>query len=252
MPLRFDINIDEITKGFGDLKKDIENDINIAAKTLASMIYTSITDKVQANLHSTRKIYMDALSAPIEVEPGCFLISLDAKALFLEDGSAGGPMTGLLDSPKAKQGKNGKYINVPFLHSKTPSQMTDSAKSVSLSIRAELKKRNIGYKTLEMNEKGEPKIGILHQFTVKGEKLKDSHKHGPMEGVNVIQQKNAKTGLVERNVLTFRTMTEDNPWIAKEIKPNHFFESSYDDAVMLWNETILPEIMKNYHGLQQK
>jgi hypothetical protein len=247
--LDFKINIDDITKGFGELKKDIENDVQNATKALATMIYTSISDKVQQNLHSTRKLYMDNLNAPVEVEPGVFLVSLNSAALFLENGKSAGPMTGLLNSPSAKEGANGKYIAIPFVHSKNPSQMTSTAQQVSQSIRTELKKRSIGYKTLEMDEKGQPKIGTLHQFTVKGNKLKDSHKSGPMEGINVIQRVGA-SGKVERSVVTFRTMSEKDIWISPEMKPHHFFESSFDDAIKMWNEQILPEIMKNYAGLK--
>jgi hypothetical protein len=249
MALEFKINVDDITKGFGDLKKNIENDVQNAAKALATMFYTSVSDKVQQNLHSTRKLYMDNLNPPVEIEPGIFLISLNSAAVFLENGKSAGPMTGLLNSPSAKDGANGKYIAIPFVHSNAPSTMTASAQSVSQGIRAELKKRSIAYKTLEMDEKGQPKIGILHQFTVKGNKLKDSHKSGPMEGINVVQRVGA-SGKIERSVVTFRTMSEKNPWISPEMKPHHFFESSLEDAIKMWNEQILPDIMKNYAGLQ--
>lgn len=250
MALRFDINIDEITKNFQEFKKEIENDIMNATAVLAKMVRTGISERVEAELKSTRKLYMDNLSEPVEVEPGVWVITLNKEAVFLEDGGKAGPMTGLLNSPKAKEGKNGKYIAIPIGFSGAPSTMTPSTQQVSLAIRAELKKRKIGYTKIEFDEKGAPKLGMLHKFTTEGEKIKPHHKHSPMEGVTV-SQRMGENGQVERSVQIFRTMTAENIWQHPGTAPHNFFEDALEEGIKKWNAE-LSEILNSYQGSKNK
>lgn len=250
--LRFDIDIKTLTDGFGNAKKELEKDLKKAVGGLASMTHAKVNELANNDLKSLSKKYKDALSFQ-QLEDNLWVVSLDMdKAGFIEDGRKSGFMQELLDSPKAKTSKDGnKYLSIPFEHSKNPTEQSSQAKALTDEIRAELKKRDIPYRSkLEYHSDGSPKLGLLHRFNIESARLKDTHKDSPLKGVAIYQRKNEKTGKVRRDIMTFRTISskskEEGRWIHPGMMGKFLFEKAWRWAEAEWEQKILPEILNKH------
>ena len=73
-----------------------------------------------------------------------------------------------------------------------------------------------------------------------------------LQGVSVYQNMNEKTGKVERSVMTFRVITEDDRGTGKweyPVKPGEkFLEEANKWVQDAWQRDILPELKKKYES----
>jgi hypothetical protein len=201
--------------------------------------------------------------------------------MYIEDGLESGfdMLPGLLASDKAKQGKNGKYLVVPFKHNKKSTQQTSMQKTLAKAILNEMGKRGISSKTIERNPDGSPKLGMLHSFTTqpKGDfggpaqksqvippsqgpqgqhyqtKPRGQGQEGPggrpySWGVRVYQRQKQDGG-VEKNVVTFRTASEKasgRAWIHPGLAALNSIEDAYRWSEHEFETKILPELLKKF------
>jgi hypothetical protein len=254
-----------------DLDNNLEERINTAlqkaAADMAVQAHAHIVESVQENLHSTREKYLDAMSLQ-QVGPDTWVIALDKKAMFIEEGLPPGfdMLPGLLNSKKAKMGKNGKYLIVPFEHNKAPSRAARDSKSLTEAVKRELKSRNIPYGKLETDQAGKPKTGLLHSFDVKTPKKthqgpyqgvgpigkpKQGHTGKPLlHGVRVYQKevkdKQGKSS-VKKAIMTFRIASESQigkgMWTHPGIEQHHFFEEAMTWAMGQWEDKIKDQVI---------
>jgi hypothetical protein len=244
--LKIYIDVQNIAKEFKELKEEVERDLNQGVARLAASIHAKVLEDSQQELHSTREIYAKALNRVEEISPGVYIIALEEAAMWIEEGiKAGMDMKkGLLKNPKMyPSGK--KYKVVPFEYSKTPSSMTGYAQQVSSKIQQHLRRRNVPYKGIEYGPNGSPRVGRLHEFDFGGPKPGKGNTP-VMKGVNIYQS--AEGGNVRRDVLTFRTVTEDQEgkWIHPGLTKKNFFERAQTWGINEWEQTMLPAILEKY------
>lgn len=255
--------------GLSDIKEKIDAASKDALRDLSMAAHAHLIEQVQSKLRSTREKYLDALSFQ-QVSDDTFMITLDAKAMWIEEGIAPNTdmLEGLLNSPKAKTSKDGhKYIVVPFEHNKGPSKQTQAQQSLTATIREELKRRKIPYGKLEMDASGKPKTGLLHSFDIKDKPIKEMHAPGQgkgpighvmqgptgiplLKGIRVYQReiKDKATGKskIVKSIMTFRVASSKQrgtgQWVHPGLEPKHFFEETVDWCNKLLDEQIIPKI----------
>ena len=250
-----------------------------AAQELVGNTREHIVEQANKRLKTRRQMYVDGLSAYQENEH-TWVISLDAKVRWIDDGMpAHNMLDDLLKSPKAKTTKDGtgKYIVIPFQHKKGPTQMTPAQSALNSTIKSELKRINverqkmgadpISYGSIETNQDGSPKLGVLHKFDIMDRPLKSYHgpgqgwgpigdvKQGPtgipfLQGVQIRQRmaldKQVKEHVL-REILTFRIASSkhrsqggrwDNPGTA----PVPLIEEGAKWAKEHWETKVAPKI----------
>ena len=248
--LRFSIDIEALVRDFGNFKKEIAQDLKKSIGQLASMTHAKTLELANNELKSLSQQYKESVSFQ-QIEENTWVISLDEKALWIEDGRSSGFMQALLDGKSSKTSKDGhKYAIIPFEHSKNPSQQSSQARELSNQIKAELKKQKVSYRKVEHHADGSPKLGLLHKFSIDSARLKDSHKDSPLKGIAIYQKMNQKTGKVQRDVMTFRVISDKHKSEGKWMHPGRvgskLMDKALDWATKTWEEEILPEIFKKY------
>lgn len=255
--------------GLGDIKEKIQGSAQKELENLAKQTHAHIVEQVQKKLHSSREKYLDALSIN-EVDADTWLITLADKAMWIEEGIEPNHemIDDLLKSPKAKTAKDGsKYMVVPFEHKKGPTSQTPAAKSLTDTIKAEFKNRNIPYGKLEHDAQGKPKTGLLHQFNINNLPLKTGNGvgqgHGPigavkqgMTGIPLLRgirvyQKEVKTpegkSKIVKSIMTFRVVSSkqkgSGSWVHPGLEPKHFFEEAVEWALKEWEDKIKDKIL---------
>lgn len=246
MGLKFNIDAAQIAEAFKELALEVEQDLEKGIANLAAMTDAKVKEMAQSELHSSRKKYIENLTLE-EVQPGVWVVALDEPAMFIEEGLE--PNTdmkpGLLKDAKVSA-SGVRYKVIPFDHTKGPSQMTPYAKNVVDRIKQNLKKDNIPFKKLEMNEDGSPKRGLLHSKNYGGE-IPGKGNTPVMEGVSIYQSV-TKTGNVRRDILTFRTVTsnQSDKWMHPGIEAKKYMDKALEWAMKEWEDKILPEILAKY------
>ena len=185
-------------------------------------------------------------------------------AAWMEDGLPSGfdLLPGLLRSPKAKQGKNGLYVIVPFKQNQKSSKMTNTQSSINQFVRQGLKDRNIPYGKIESNPDGSPKMGLIHRLNLEKPKnlqelgvksINDPAKVPLLQGLSVYQKasKNEITGKTStrKEMTTFRVASASHSgtkWqLTKAIPPTNFLEDAKNWAEKELEEKIIPELLKS-------
>lgn len=244
--LRFDIDIDAITREFRDVKKEMDKELKSSVRGLASMTHAKVLELATNELRSLSKMYKDNVSFQ-EIEENLWVVSLDEKALWIEEGRKSGFMEELLNGKSGKTNKQGeKYAVIPFEHSKNPSEQSSQARDLSNLIKAELKRKKIPYRKVEYHPDGSPKLGLIHRFDVKSARLKEHHKDEPLKGVAIYQRKD-KAGRVQRDVMTFRVIhenhREEGKWVHPGREGDKLMDKAFKWAMNEWENKILPEIL---------
>ncbi len=242
-----------------------------AAQELSKMVIARAKEQAALKLKTRRQMYQDGLFIE-KIEDGAWFVCLKKKVRWIDDGQSSFDMLkGLLNSPKAKQGKNGKYIVVPFQHGpkgsaeggNTRTGNTEAQQDLVGAVKQELKARGIPFGKNEKGADGKDLMGRLHTFNVtSGPPKKDpgpGQRRGPvgetmqgntgtpfLHGVTVHQFKD-KAGKTQRSILTFRVATEKQGGGGKWEHPGNpavnILEKAAEEAVELWTKEIAPMIL---------
>lgn len=251
--IKINIDISQLTKYLESFAKDVTKDLKKSIKALATDTHSHIKEDVQNKLHSFREKYLESLSPPEQMDDFLWVITLNKKAEWIEQGRPEpfDMKPGLLKGGKiSKDGT--RYRIVPMNQAKTSSEMSSGNKgyeeSMVAKVKSELKKKGIPYKKLELDNNGSPRTGKLHSLDI------DSYTPGKgntpqLHGINIYQTKQ-KDGSVKRSITTFRTVTDkDNQkdkWIHPPVEAKNFFEDAKKFAEKEWESKILPAIMDKY------
>lgn len=259
--LKAKIDLAPLAKYLENFAKELVKDLNKGVEGLAKSTYANIKEQAQNNLHSFREKYLESLSPPEQIDSLLWVITLNSGAAWIEEGRSQWDMKGepgrwgLLKKPTGivKEGPNkGKaYRIIPMDQAKKPTDMTvakgEYEKSMVSMVRAELKKRDIPYRKLELDSKtGSPRIGKLHSFDIPSN-IPGKGNTPQLHGINIYQQPNKKTGVIERKITTFRTAIEgDGKWMHPGVEAKGFFEIAKRFAEHEWETKWLPEILEKY------
>lgn len=205
----------------------IKADFKEIGAKVAEAAYAYAVEEAKKRLHSRQGMYIEALF--IGEQDGVHLLVLDAKAVWIEDGQpAFNMLEKLLSSPKAKTGKNGKYLAVPFNNAQ--GSPPAAQQNLIQTVTSHFKSKGIDLNKIETHADGTPKTGLLHKFDMDEGPLRDSPRrtyqgHGKfgkpvqghsgipfLKGVRVYQKQieDKKTGKssIQRFVGTFRMASE--------------------------------------------
>jgi hypothetical protein len=272
------LDVSELIQKHQELADQIESATSGAVEKLTMMTHAHIVQEANQKLHSTREKFISSLKIE-QLEDHIWGITVPEETLWIEEGLPANfdMLPGLLASPKAKTGKNGKYIVIPFKHNKNPTQSTAFQKILANAIKQEMGKRNIPYGNIEKNPDGSPKVGLLHKFNVNTPAHSNELKPGVsgpqghhmaihsrpqgtqapqsgrpyLWGVRVYQNeiKNSQgNSSFRKDIMTFRTASESqkgNKWIHPGIEKRDFLGQAQIWAERQWETVILPEIIQS-------
>lgn len=246
-----------------------------AGQRLTAMTRAHIVEEAGKKLHTRRQMFLDGLTH-FQLDDNTWVVNLDAKVKWIDDGmSAHNMIDDLLKSPKAKTAKDGsKYMVVPFQHKKGPTQQTAAQKTLTDTIKQELKNRKIDYGKTEMGANGSPKIGLLHSFDINHAPIKTANAPGQgkgrvgdvmkgptgiplLQGIRIYQREhtNAKGDKsIKRDIMTFRVASSKQKGQGKWDHPGteavHLMDEAYTWAKTAWERDIVPglvaQLSKNF------
>lgn len=240
------------------IKKQIEEDLKKSVKAIGSEAYKHAEklskEKLPKSLDNIYKenLYMQQISDNI-VE-----IGIREEALWIEEGRKKGFMDELLKGSGVKTSKEGdKYRIIPFEHSMHTKSSSSSKQDMVEELKSFFKSEGIRYhktKGLELDEKGSPRIGRIQSFDIKD--MRDKKKRSVKElspnlqGVTIYQNENPETGKVERNVMTFRVISEKHKGTGKWEHPGRpgqkILDETYEHVKNMWEKEILPALKSKY------
>ena len=247
--LLFKIDENDFKDVLEEFKKDVIKEVNESVGALSEMVFAKTLEFAQAGLHTTFHIYKDGLTTYKEGN-GVFVINLDSKALWIEDGLPENfdMKPGLLKN--AKTSKSGhRYAVVPFKHDTKPSQNTPKAQGLIDQVKRVLKQENIPFKKIELDKNGSPRIGLLHKIDIDSAKPSAKASTPALQGLRIYQNKD-QSGKVSRGIFTFRTVTDgpagDGKWIHPGLEAKLFMDKAFEWGVGIWDTQIMPELLKKW------
>ena len=83
--LKINIDAEAISSLFGEIKDEVEKDLYGATEVLARRTEAKVRELAAEKLNSTFDIFTSALEFQ-EIQKGLYVIELDEKALWVEDG----------------------------------------------------------------------------------------------------------------------------------------------------------------------
>lgn len=248
------IDISSLGQYLENFAKELAKDISKSIGALAKDTHSHIVEKAQSGLHSFREKYLESLSPPEQLDEYLWVITLNDKAAWIEEGRPEpyDMKPGLLKNGKTSKDGH-KYRVVPMNQAKSPSQMSPNTagyeQNMVNKVKSELKKRDIPYKKLELDPRtGSPRIGKLHSLDI------DSFTPGKgntpqLHGINIYQTKQ-KDGSVKRSITTFRTVTDKadqkDKWIHPAVEAKNFFQEAKTWAEREFESKILPSLVEKY------
>ena len=248
--LKLEVDVEAIAKSFGDLRRSIENDITKGVESLAVMTHAKTLELARDNLRSLSQLYMDNVEFS-NPAPNFWVVTLKEAALWIEEGRKSGFMQELLDGKSGKVSAKGeKYAVIPFKHNVNPTEQSTKAQQLSNEIREGHQQRDVGWRKIELNRDGSPRLGMLHKFNVESARLDPKHKTPSGYGVTVYQTKQ-KDGSVRRDIMTFRVITEKHKneglWNHPGRDGDHLMDKAFDWAIQTWEKDILPAIIAKHN-----
>lgn len=176
-------------------------------------------------------------------------LTLKSPARWINDGVEGPyDMRDTLLKRGYKTSKEGhKYRSIPFKQSKAPSNMSPREMEVNKILQAALKQKGIPYKKIEYNNDGSPKMGRLHTMDIASPKPTPTAKSPALSGLNIYQNK-TMSGKVEREAMTFRTISEKGrgtSWMNPGTAPTNIMEQTAEWLKKEIAEVIIPSLLRD-------
>lgn len=280
------LDLRPLANGIDELDKALQSKLQLAAESLSAQAHAHVAEQAAMKLRTRLDLFTPHLKLE-KLDANTFAVVIEGPARWIEDGQpAHNMLEDLLASPKAKSKKGGgKYIVIPFKHSKGATKRTPKESRLLSAIKTELKKRAIPYGTVERSSSGAPLEGSLHAFDLstpidkhrvkpgqqgpQGDHNRTNSpgagREGPagrpyLWGVRVYQRRmKGKDGKdiieddgfpkVERNIFTFRTASTSqegsNMWNHPGTGPMNFLEEAFQWAKQEWDSVIAPELLRS-------
>ena len=271
--LSFGVDAEATASMFKEFAMEVQQDLQKGVEQLARTSHANILLELETESSSIQMAYKDHLSAPEEIEPGVWVVTLDPKAFWIEEGIPEGSDMKKWLLKDGEMGEKGRYRIIPFKQSEAPSRQSEMGQLLSSAIKKNLNtefgkmnKANIKkakssglappsiitatkiemVKDSEGQDTKSPRTGMLHAFNFGGHKPGKGNTPA-MDGVSVYQTKKPD-GSVRRDIFTFRTVTEhqSGKWIHPGLRKRQFLDKAMLHAVNIWDTEILPAILKKW------
>lgn len=249
MALKINIDTGALASAFKELALEVEQDLNAGVQSLALQAHAKVAEMARDELKTSRQQLTDNLGFE-EIAPGVWSVSIDEKAFWIEEGiNANTDMKpGLLKNPDGTSKEGYKYKVIPFHYDKAPSSTPPATQNLVNLIKQHLKDNKVPFKKIEKNDNGSPKLGKLHEFNIKSA-IPGKGNTPALQGLHIYQTLNKK-GKVQRDILTFRTVSENpsnaHKWIHPGTEAKHFLDKASEWAINEWENRILPEVMNKW------
>jgi hypothetical protein len=243
---KLNIDISEITKEFESIKKEVAEAVQTGAESLAHIVHAKINEIATDKLNTRAKTYKENVTFE-EVQKNVWIVTLLEPAMWIEDGQKPYDMKETLLAKNAKIGKTGKrYKHIPMDKAKPPSQQSENANKLTNQIKEHLRANKIPFRKIEVDEKGSPRLGLLHKFSLASDKPSVRSKDPVLKNVQIYQTKDS-TGNIRRDVMTFRTISDNSDnWQHPGLEGVNIFEDAYEWALKEWETKILPDILAGF------
>jgi hypothetical protein len=248
-----DIQIEgNLEQDFNKIKNNITEDLRLVVKTMGSSTLKKAEELAQQHLSpKLASMYKTALKIE-QISEDTVIIELDQKALWIEKGRKAGFMEDLLKSgKKAKDGS--KYRIIPMKDSGKSAQSPSVSENLVPEIKSFLQQKGIrtGKNSLELDEKGSPRVGKIHTFNIKD--LKDKKQISDnISRISVFQNKNPKTGKIEKSITAFRVISEKHKgtgkWVHPGTPPADILQKALKWSEQLWQNELFLAIKTKYEG----
>lgn len=254
--LKLNIDVQKLADSVNSLVEEVIGDVRKGVQRLSAQTHAKILELATSELKTSKKKYMDALSTPEEVAPGVWVITLDADALWIEDGLPENfdMKPGLLKN--AKTSANGsRYQVIPFEWSKNHRQNSGNQQMLVNELQSKLKNEGIAWKATKnnivTNPDGTPKIGKIGEASLgnPGGRLAYKNAKTPLFNKINIYQSLTKTGNIRRDVISFRTISSNSKpdsWIHPGTEKKEFMDKALQFMEEVWERDMLPEILNKY------
>ena len=255
-PWIFKVDVEGISSQFDELKDQVQSAIRDGVRTLATATQAKAHELAAEQLKTTSKKFREALTFS-NPEEGIYVISLNEKMLWREDGVTAGEKIDELLKNNAKISKDGnRYKVIPFRHEGGPTQNSPKTMALLSIMKSYLKQQGINYKKLETGKDGKPLIGKLHSFNYKtptsefaSPKPSKMASFPTFAGLNIYQHKNEK-GAVQRSLVTFRVVSDkqkgSGKWVHPGLQGAHILDQAFFAMEQLWETDILPAILDRF------
>lgn len=171
MDLHLSLDLSEIRKLNVEMDRMMPR-IEAAGASLAAETHAHVLERAQRELHSRREMFVENLTFE-EVEPGIWVVTVKAPAVWIDEGMPPHSMVAALLGKNAKIAKDGsRYRVIPFRHDKGGASQTPAAASLTQTIKQELKKLKVGYKSIDRDASGAPKEGLVFKHDIENKPLK--------------------------------------------------------------------------------
>lgn len=164
MDLELELDITELES----LAGQIENFGEVLKKTardLAIQTHLHIIEEASNKLHTRRESYIENLHSPQMDNSGSWVIRLDSKAVWIEDGMEPHSMVMSLLGDNPKIAKDGSlYRIIPFKHNKDKGSNGEAQQILTNSIKQVLRELRIPFQAPERKSDGTPKSGLIHKI----------------------------------------------------------------------------------------
>jgi hypothetical protein len=294
---RFTVNLSDVSRKLNQAAEIVKNDVNDAVKKLSASTHAFVVKHGQ----DTLKGY--ALDKWLEKKPGSstlqnvrwtpiaenmYVVEIDPAIKWIEEGRPETSMATeqwLLKGPVVPRGKRGvhqsksgsKYRAIPMTQAKGSGSVKphfEQTPALAAIVKQALKDNHLSLRSIERNQDGSPKIGILHKIDMKDYEpsrsiagfhsrprtpaesmmsgLKPHEGHFLLGGMAVIQRPEPKAkGGVAREAVTFRTVStkhqSEGRWMAPAVQPLNSIPQAYEYAKREW-ENILKELEEKFRS----
>jgi hypothetical protein len=276
--VNLNIDMSEAMRWLTTMTETAQRAVAQSGEQMAKAAHAHAIELANQRLHSRRQAFVSALSVK-EIQKGVWLINLDKSARWIDEGMKQHEMINdLLKSRKTKTAKDGsRYLAVPMAQNKAGAGATQAQNDLSATVKSFLRNYNknnpkdkIPYGSIERNQDGTPKLGLLHSFNIRNGPMKTQNgpgqgwgpigmpRMGPtgipfLEGIRVYQKEvndpKAQGGKrVERSIMTFRTVSSKHSgsgrWTHPGLQPANIMNETYDWIMKEWETKIRPQILE--------
>lgn len=202
----------------------------------------------------------------IKIGDGIWMVELDEKAEWLEDGREPTFMGDWLLKPGAKGVKTAKdgsqYRAIPFKQTEDGKKYEGTKPLFAALVKKQAERQGINLKKIEKNIDGTPKLGTLHKLQMTPTLAQSqapglySKPRGPeeaeatglkphggiykLQGAVVVQRKTDK-GKIKKETVVFRTISSKHRgfrWMYPQVQPANIFKQAHEFALKEWENMV--------------
>ena len=273
----FSTNLEEIAKALQKRVEDIRSDVKAGAESLAIQTHAKVLELASQELkgyHLEQYIGRNGENVTWKkATDNLWIVALDPKAAYIEDGSEPRPMATddwLLKN--AKTSKTGdKYKVIPMPQAKGGKSLSGTNAALNSMAKKVIRDSKTSMRTIERDASGAPKIGIVKKLNPQAPMTQaqapslfsrprtpdEAAKSGlkahqgifKLQGL-VIAQKAGNNGKVKKEALTFRVVSSkhsaENRWVYPRVPAANIFQKTNDWMLKEAWPAILKSISAKY------